>query len=1004
MGLYTKIIDLQKLGWAWEKVRQKKAAPGIDNMTTEVFAAYQTQELKQLNLELKEQRYEPQPVRMILLRKDEKEREVSLFCLRDKIVQQSIAGELHKMYDSSFARESFAFHSRRSALEAVSSIEKRVCGQPDMWVLKTDIRHFFDEISHKELLEILKERIQETEVINLIQLFLKVPALDENGELKSKERGIYQGSTIAPLLSNIYLNEFDHRIREKTAFYYRYADDILCMDQDREKIDVVMAEMQQELGNLQLELHEKKTKICQVKQGFSYLGYEFSADGKIIPAKKQTALKERLEEMWFQQMEFEQKIQKGLEITNGWKQYFSGKQQAQSIYELVLEVWCQKEKGKGLFQSFVQTETKMTAYSANETLIERLWQQRRRFTNMHADICNFFAQLWTSWGKEEAVLFEYEQLWQIEHLDRERCVGENSDADVKVLLQCYRNLQVSLKKEDLENIMQLYMDLRCYNKAAVFDGKIKELERCRHLEMCLSDQEISGKNDRAVEKKDEKLGGKMSENSCSLDRENLDFSLNDSERELFHQLFAGREDIYAQETVNAYGKRTYELMNEPLTLELLTDMLQKQISLATYVQRNNGTVHFMVFDLDISKKVLLKYAPETEEFSRYLEQTKEMAYLLKKVLLQMGLSSTVEFSGFRGYHIWIFFQEWINVRYIHMLQDAIMKKLEQEQEKIPELWQLKNRQEIIIESFPNHTRVNKDRAGQCIRIPFSRHIRTNRRTCFLDETGNPYSRQAEVLQQAVQYPLSTVKRIIALSDSSGAGSENQKHCQQTDDKDDIQILYPDLKPTVKIVLEKCNLMRYLCKKAKTTGYLTHFERQTIMYVFAHLGDDGKAFVHQVMEQTLNYRFATTERFIQKLPAKPISCVKLREQYSQITAEIGCSCKFRRTKNCYPSPVLHAVKDNQEIQQDITLPLSRDVSQIKEKQIYEEINIHRKAQELAEKLLEYKKQKRGIDKNVRKLEDELTEIFNNAAVDCMEIEMGLLSRRRKEERYEWVIEL
>lgn len=85
MGLYTKMIDLQKLGWAWEKVRQKKAAPGIDNMTTEVFAAYQTQELKQLNLELKEQRYEPQPVRMILLRKDEKEREVSLFCLRIKL-------------------------------------------------------------------------------------------------------------------------------------------------------------------------------------------------------------------------------------------------------------------------------------------------------------------------------------------------------------------------------------------------------------------------------------------------------------------------------------------------------------------------------------------------------------------------------------------------------------------------------------------------------------------------------------------------------------------------------------------------------------------------------------------------------------------------------------------------------------------------------------------------------------------------------------------------------
>ena len=235
--------------------------------------------------------------------------------------------------------------------------------------------------------------------------------------------------------------------------------------------------------------------------------------------------------------------------------------------------------------------------------------------------------------------------------------------------------------------------------------------------------------------------------------------------------------------------------------------------------------------------------------------------------------------------------------------------------------------------------------------------------------------------------------------SAGSRSENR-----TENKPEISELYPDLKPAVKIVLEQCNLMEYLCRKAKTTGYLTHFERQTIVYVFGHLGDDGKAFVHQVMENTLNYRFAVTERFIQKLPAKPISCIKIREQYKQITAEIGCNCRFKRTKNCYPSPVLHAVKDNEEIQQDITLPLSRDISQTKEKQIYEEINVHRKAQELAGKLLEFKKQRRGIDKNVRKLEDELTEIFNNASVDCMEIDMGLLSRRRKGERYEWVIEL
>lgn len=130
MGLYTKIIDLQKLKLAWEKVKLKKAAPGMDGVTVDMFAADMLPALKQLNIELKEQRYEPMPVRMIVLRKEEKEREVGLFCLRDKIVQQSIASELHKLYDADFARESYAFHSNRSALEAASQIEKVVSARP----------------------------------------------------------------------------------------------------------------------------------------------------------------------------------------------------------------------------------------------------------------------------------------------------------------------------------------------------------------------------------------------------------------------------------------------------------------------------------------------------------------------------------------------------------------------------------------------------------------------------------------------------------------------------------------------------------------------------------------------------------------------------------------------------------------------------------------------------------------------------------------------------------
>lgn len=206
------------------------------------------------------------------------------------------------------------------------------------------------------------------------------------------------------------------------------------------------------------------------------------------------------------------------------------------------------------------------------------------------------------------------------------------------------------------------------------------------------------------------------------------------------------------------------------------------------------------------------------------------------------------------------------------------------------------------------------------------------------------------------------------------------------------------------ILRQCNLMRHLCQKSQKTGYLTHFERLSILYVFGHLGEEGKQFVHRVMSFTLNYQYNVTEKFIRKIPEKPISCVKLRDQYKKLTAEFGCNCSFKRTKNCYPSPIMHAISLSNDLQEDITLPTSRSISKEKQRSVVDEINIHKKAQELAKKILEMKKQKRSLDSSIAKLEKTLEQIYDDAKVDCLEIEMGLLVRRKNADGYEWLIEI
>lgn len=304
---------------------------------------------------------------------------------------------------------------------------------------------------------------------------------------------------------------------------------------------------------------------------------------------------------------------------------------------------------------------------------------------------------------------------------------------------------------------------------------------------------------------------------------------------------------------------------------------------------------------------------------------------------------------------------------------------------------------VCIEFFPNKTRIKADKFGQVIKLPYGRHISTGEQSYFWDDTGEMVVNLNAFLDSLAKNSLNAVKKVLAKNVGMKVDIQEKKVDANLE-------AFGEIERGIAETLGKCNLMRYLCQKAAKTGYLSHAERRSVLYVFGHMGDSGKEFVHQVMSYTLNYKYNTTERFIQRIPEKPISCIKLREQYKQITAEYGCSCNFKRNKNCYPSPVLHMIALTKDADDEVTLPTSRSLTKQNEKKVLDEINIHKKAQELATRVLEMKKQKRGIDAAIAKVERELEKIYDNANIDCLEIEMGMLVRRKTEQGYEWLIEI
>ncbi len=934
MSLYNKIVDRQKLKMAWDKVKRNKPAAGVDEITYEEFEIGLKENLVSLCAELSSHTYEPLPVKLVSLYKGEKERKIALFAMRDKVVQQSIAAELVKIYDNHMSEVTYAYRPGRSALQAIDFLDKTLQSKKMLWMMKMDIESFFDNIILETLYSKIKSKLREEDVLELIRISCETSVLEKDGQLKKKKLGVYQGSAIAPVLSNIYLLEFDKEFAQKCKVFVRYSDDMLMLGESREELEKIYDCMKIRLQALGLAFNEKKIMLTETDKGLDFLGYHLSSQGKTIPAKAESNLSEKLEKIWFnEKLVLDEKLRKGAEILEGWEQYYRNERKIGSIQEYVVIIYCVRHK--------------------EQKILETLMERRKEFQNIYKEICGYLAKVWKQNGYSKMELFEFEDFYELALLDKEILIAKPES-----ICKYYSELLVTESEETWTELMQMYSDVGAYNKAA----KIMEYINTFH-------------------------GKALKVMPNILQQPEIEESQIDFNSEFIHEylrIFAGREDTYAKEELGYGRKRCLEQIPEPLTEEVIREHLLGKYTVSTYIQRSNQTVKYLVLDVDISKKAFLNMDVE-EVIRTKLPKAVATVQVIMKILKRMGLKGYVEDSGFRGYHIWVFFTEWIPTRYAVMLAEVIESKLEHREE------------DVTIECFPNKGRIRGGSFGQSIKMPSGVHVRTGKKSKMLEEEFTPVKLDKEYLMDIAQFSVQAVKKIVAA---------NSEHATIIDTKEVDENLegFGEVSETVSVVLKRCNLMRYLCQKARKTGYLTHFERLSVLYVFGHLGEEGKTFVHTVMEFTLNYQYHVTEKFIQKLPAKPVSCLKLREQYKQITAEYGCSCNFKRTKNCYPSPVLHVIKSSGEVSEDITIPTSRTLSKEKEQKVVEEINIHKKVQELAGKIIEMKKQRRGVDKVIQRTELELEQIFNQAGINSLEVDMGVLVRRKTQTGYEWLIEI
>jgi RNA-directed DNA polymerase len=278
--------DPEVLMKSWRKVRANNGMPGVDGESISDFASRLDENIVGLSRALKNGRYQPRPVRRIWrLKLDGEGRPIAILTVRDRIVQRAVYEILAPHYEQRFLPCSVGY---REGMGVESAIDRIAQGRNRglCWVIDGDIEQCFDRLDHRVMLDLLRREVKDAALLHLIHGWLTAKVMNDlkSTTHRSPSMGAAQGGALSPLLSNIYLHEFDAALTNAGLWLTRYADDwlIQCLDELQAQRGLQIAKSA--LGRIALTIKENKTKIKHFDKGFCFCGVFFLRDEQFVLA------------------------------------------------------------------------------------------------------------------------------------------------------------------------------------------------------------------------------------------------------------------------------------------------------------------------------------------------------------------------------------------------------------------------------------------------------------------------------------------------------------------------------------------------------------------------------------------------------------------------------------------------------------------------------------------------------------------------------------------------
>ena len=966
MTLLNKISSENNLKEAWFVVRNNSNSCGIDKISPENFSEKLDQNIYEISDSIKNNKYKVLPVIKIKPSfLNHKDRPLIIPTIKDRIVMRSISNSLVPVFEKVFFDCNFAYRPHKSALDAVEKAESYI--QKNRFFFRTDIEKFFESINHETLSNELSKYIEDEKALKLIEKFIKSKIFDES-DLIEPVVGLHQGLPISPILSNIYLTSLDNLMTSQGIDFIRYCDDILILTKTEEEILDCQLLLQYQLKKLNLKLKPEKTFKGEIRQGFTFLGYHFNQDGKLASKKSVEALDFKLKNIFEKEKNMDN-LGKINSVVKGWENYF-GNVENVDLNNLESFLGILKIRDFSNVENIIEKRNKIQNFATSSTFLDLAyeWRDLKQEINSLVEITHFF---------------KYFKLQTNLELKK---AGEFLKIDMKDLFEIIKTFK---KHNDNSFIPEIFAEKKYYSLAQKFHEAIEQNSSQKMITY-------------GIEKADDDFFKK------------------------YLNLFSGMTKTFSVETKDKFGNRLFTKIKKDLTNEVINSSIEGEITSALHIFKNSSEVKLFVIDIDISRECL----SDDENKERNLKSAFLQALEISKQGKALGLNNYIEFSGFRGYHVWFFLENNISAENVRKVAFYVSKLAD------------KNFKGLNIEIFPKKDILKESEESCLIKLPLGFHTISKNRGLFLDEKGVYYPNQIDFIKNIETINNSTFLQVLKIIEIEKNFTEEKTVLKKEKD------IFENF-PKTKKILQGCSVIRHLVKKAEDTGYLSHSERLLILSVLGNVKDEGNFVVHEVMKKCFNYNKGKTQKYFDKKYETPISCSKIKESYKDITALTDCSCFFSRIpKRGYASPNLYTEPDqrNKNISgysskednlievkniSPVISPLETkiipsEIIEIKKEEVKKEVvvkeeirkeneinDIDKKNEkkiiraEIAEnitKLINLKKQIRGIEKSLEKCESDLNKSFNVLNVNELEIEFGLLIRDKSKSKIEWRIEI